>query len=67
MPKVNRLFHKFKRSYFPIIGIILLLLIAVLLLWRGNATSNQAVPAMVAQVYFDGEYRIADGPWQKIV
>ena len=67
MPKVNPLFHKFKRSYFPIIGIILLLLIAVLLLWLGNATSNQAVPALVAQVYFDGEYRIADGPWQKIV
>ena len=67
MPKVNPLFHKFKRSYFPIIGIILLLLIAVLLLWQGNATSNQAVPALVAQVYFDGEYRIADGPWQKIV
>ena len=67
MPKVNPLFHKFKRSYFPIIGIILLLLIAVLLLWLGNATSNQAIPALVAQVYFDGEYRIADGPWQKIV
>jgi hypothetical protein len=67
MPKVNQLFHKFKRSYFPIIGIILLLLIAVLLLWLGNATSNQAIPALVAQVYFDGEYRIADGPWQKIV
>ena len=67
MPKVNPLFHKFKHSYFPIIGIILLLLIAVLLLWLGNATSNQAIPALVAQVYFDGEYRIADGPWQKIV
>ena len=67
MPKVNKRFHIFKHSHLQVIGIILLLLIALLLLWQGNATSNQAVPALVAQVYFDGEYRIADGHWQKIV
>ena len=50
-----------------IAGVLLLLLTAVILLWHGNATSNQAIPALVAQVYFDGEYRIADGPWQRIV
>ena len=50
-----------------IAGIILILLMAVALFWHGNATSNQSEPAMLAQVYFDGEYRIADGPWQKIV
>lgn len=50
-----------------IAGILLLLLSAVILLLHGNSTSNQAEPAFVAQVYFDGEYRIADGPWQKIV
>ena len=50
-----------------IVGVMLILLIAVLHLWHGNATSNQAIPALVAQVYFDGEYRIADGPWQEIV
>ena len=27
----------------------------------------QAQPALLAQVYFDGEYRIADGSWQQIV
>lgn len=48
-------------------GILLLLLSAIILLLHGNATSNQAIPALVAQVYFDGEYRIADGPWHKIV
>ena len=48
-------------------GVLLLLLSAVILLLHGNATSNQAIPALVAQVYFDGEYRIADGQWQKIV
>ena len=60
----SRFFHMTKLA---IAGVLLLLLLAVILLWQGNATSNQAFPAMVAQVYFDGEYRIADGPWQKIV
>ena len=55
------------RTTLTIVGILLLLLSAVILLWHGNATSNQAMPALVAQVYFDGEYRIADGEWQKIV
>jgi hypothetical protein len=48
-------------------GVLLLLLSAIALLWHGNANSMQAMPALVAQVYFDGEYRIADGEWQKIV
>ena len=47
-------------------GILVVLLLAVLLLWYGNANSMQAAPALVAGVYFDGEYRIADGPWQDI-
>ena len=50
-----------------IVGIIAVLFLAVLLLWYVNANSMQAVPALVAQVYFDGEYRIADGEWQEIV
>ena len=47
-------------------GIMLLLLSAVVLLWHGNANSMQATHALVATVYFDGEYRIADGEWQEI-
>ena len=50
-----------------IAGVVLLLLAAVVLLWHVNATSNQAAPALVAQVYFGGEYRVADGAWQDIV
>ena len=49
------------------IGAAGILLLALFLLWHGNATSNQATPALLAQVYFDGEYRIADGPWREIV
>ena len=55
-----------KATTLTIVGVLLLLFAAVLLLWRGNANSMQAAPAMVAGVYFDGEYRIADGQWQKI-
>ena len=55
-----------KATTLAIVGVLLLVFTAVLLLWHGNANSMQAVPAMVAGVYFDGEYRIADGQWQKI-
>ena len=60
-------FRFFNKAALMIFGIVLLLISAVILLFHGNATSNQAKPAMIAQVYFDGDYRIADGPWQKIV
>ena len=64
MPKMK---NRFKYSHLPVIGTMFILLLGLMLLWHGNATSNQAVPALVAQVYFDGEYRISDGPWQQIV
>ncbi len=67
MPKIKNKLCIFKHSHLQAIGTIFILLLAIMLLWRGNATSNQAVPALIAQVYFDGEYRIADGPWQEIV
>ena len=61
-----------KHSYFnsvtfQIVGVLIVVLLAVVLLWHSNATSNQAQMALVAQVYFEGEYRMEDGPWQKIV
>lgn len=58
---------KFNWSYLQVVGIAFILLVGVLLLWHGNANSMQAQPALLAQVYFNGEYRIADGSWQKIV
>ena len=59
--------HFGDKTGLQVAGIICILLLAVLLLWYGTAHSNQAVSAIAAQVYFDGEYQIADGPWQKIV
>ena len=55
------------KTTLPIIGIAVIFLLAIILLWYGNATSWQAQSALVAQIYFDGEYRIADGEWQDIV
>ena len=48
-------------------GILIVIFLAITLLWHGNANSMQSEPAMMAGVYFDGEYCIADGAWQKIV
>ena len=67
MKDKNNKFRFWGRTTITIAGVLLLLLSAVILFWHGNATSNQAIPALVAQVYFDGDYRIADGEWQKIV
>ena len=60
-------FRFFNISTIKIVGILLIFLAAAVLLWHSNATSNQATPALVAQVYFDGEYRIGDGQWHKII
>lgn len=49
-----------------IAGIAAVLVLAVGLLWHGNANSMQAIPALVADVYFDGDYRVDGGEWQKI-
>jgi hypothetical protein len=57
----------FTKAYLPIVGVLILILLAFLLLCFNNITSTQSMPALIAQVYFDGEYRIGDGEWHKIV
>ena len=64
MTDLKKLFGKIPLQ---VIGTVLLLLAAAFLLWFNQANSNQALSAMVAQVRFQGEYRIGDGPWQKII
>ena len=65
MPKWNNRLYFFR--HLQVIGTVLILLLAAALLWHGNANSMQATPALVAQVHFHGEYRIANGEWQEIV
>ena len=67
MPDIKNKLKKFKKSHLYVTSILLLMLLAVLLLWFNNSNSMQAMPAMVADVYFDGEYRIGDGEWHDIV
>ena len=67
MPDLKNKIQIFKKPYFPVVGVLLLILLAVFLLCFNNSTSTQSEPALIAQVYFDGEYRIEDGEWQKIV
>ena len=57
---------KNKKTYLQVAGVVLLLLLAVFLLWFNNSRSMQATPALLGDIYFDGEYRVADGEWQKI-
>ena len=56
----------FNGTALKIIGALLVVFFAVFLLWHSNKNSYQATLAWVADVYFEGEYRIADGPWQDI-
>jgi hypothetical protein len=56
-----------KNSYLQLSGILLLLLLSALLLWFNSVNSSQAVGAIAAQVRFEGEYRIKDGQWEKII
>ena len=67
MSGLNNRFQTGKKIPLYTVGILLLILLSLALLWFNNANSNQASSAMAAQVYFDGEYCIGDGPWQKIV
>ena len=59
-------FNLFKNTYLQVAGIVILLLLAALLFWFNTSNSNQAASALVAQVRFEGEYRIGDGEWQAI-
>ena len=67
MPDIKNKFKAFRKRYFSIVGVSLLILLALFLLLFNNINSLQAEPALIAQVYFDGEYQIEGGEWRKIV
>ena len=66
MLKYKNKFQLLQKSQIHIAGILLLIFLAVFMLWFNQANSTQAVSALVAQVRFYGQYRIADGQWQEI-
>ena len=58
---------KIKRSHLLIAGALLLIVLAVSLLWFNDSNSVQAESTVNIDVYFKGEYRIADGEWKPYV
>ena len=68
---INKIIEFFKkpsiRLILPIIGIVFIIVSSILLLWHGNANSNQSFLAYTTSVYFEGQYRIDDGERQEIV
>ena len=66
MPNIKDNIKKINKTHLLIAGVLLLILLAVSLLWFNDSNSVQAESAMVADVYFAGEYRIANGEWKPI-
>ena len=46
---------------------VLLIVLAAFLVYYNKSNNFEAVAAIAARVQFEGEYRIADGQWKKIV
>ena len=72
MPDIKNKFKRIKKSHLYIVGAVMLILLAVILLWFSNSRFNksnsmQAISALNIELYFEGEYRIADGPWKPYV
>lgn len=65
MSMSNRL-KVLKKIPFGVIGVCLLFVAACALLWNGNSVDKKSDEVSAAQIYFDGEYKIADGEWQPI-
>ena len=59
-------FLTFIKTHSAVGGTILLILMALMLLWHNHVNTNQASDAIVAQIRFEGDYRIGDGDWQEI-
>lgn len=55
-----------KKIPFAIIGIISVLAVMLLLLCGNITNSQQSIPALYPNIYFSGEYRLADGPWNTV-
>lgn len=58
--------EKLKRIPFVAIAIAFIAILSVILAAVAQKQSNQAEDAIIPEVVFSGEYRIADGEWQPI-
>ena len=67
MIDLNDNIKKINKAHLLIAGVLLLILLATSLLWFNDSNSVQAESTLRIEVYFEGEYRIADGPWKTYV
>lgn len=63
MQKTKQLHKNRKKLPLSVVGIILIFAVMLTLYWTNKANSQQAIPAFLPNVYFDGQYRIGDGDW----
>jgi hypothetical protein len=67
---INKIIEFLKKPPFrliiPIVGIVLVRISSMLLLWQGNANSNQSATPTPGKVVFVGQYKIGDEEWKEI-
>ena len=64
--KKNILKIKNKSVIFVSVSIAAILILSVFFLWTGSHNSTQALPAVIIDISFEGEYKIGNGNWQEI-
>lgn len=63
---MTKTFKAFKKIPWPKIGVICLFVLFALLIVKSSVNNNQAVMPTGANIYFEGEYSIDGGVWNKI-
>lgn len=56
-----------KKTFIITASIIALFILSVFFLWIGTRNSTQASPPIIIDISFQGEYKIGDRDWQKII
>ena len=67
MQGIKQLQNVWKKIPLAMLGIVMVMAAMLLLLWNNVTNSWQANPAILPDIYFEGEYKIADGQWNPVV
>lgn len=66
MQSRDQRFGQKKRLPLAFIGSLFIIILMFLLVMIYSMQSHQSVPAIYPKIYFEGEYRIGEGPWKTI-
>ena len=64
---MKKIIFKNKTAAFVSAGLTMILFFSIFFVWMGYHNSNQAQPAFVIDIAFQGEYKIGDGEWHTII